>query len=76
MNRDIALDFKRIISSIPISVLVDMRKHFVNSGSTDSAIQAAILHMDIEILARKWSTTTMVRLDWGGGFDNGSREKD
>lgn len=54
MGRDIAQDFRKIITIVPDDLLEDMRREFQNSGSGSKAMKAVILTLSAELLRRKW----------------------
>lgn len=61
MRRDIAPDFRKIITIVPDDVLKDMRRDFQNSKhSGKEAVKKIILVLSVELLRRKWGG----RLRW------------
>ncbi len=60
MGRDIAPDFREIITVIPDAWLEDTRREFQSSGTGSKAMEAAILTLSVELLHRKWGG----RLRW------------
>lgn len=54
MGRDIAQNFRKIITIVPDDLLEDMRQEFQNNGTGSRAMEAAILTLSVELLRRKW----------------------
>lgn len=51
---DLAPDFRKLISQLPVCSLREMRKHLSESGNGSEAIKKATLDLSVEILRRKW----------------------
>lgn len=57
---DIAPDFRKFISKLPVCSLMAMRNHLEESGNKSEAVKLATLDLSIEILRRKWGVSGSV----------------